>query len=62
MRSKNPKEIRPLTDREKELDSDQKSTGESNLKGIVEKISLESVSLEERQKEAKKPLYLLRYE
>jgi hypothetical protein len=62
MRSKNPEEIWPLTDQEKELDSDQKSEGARNLKGIVERISLERVSLAERKKEAKKPLYLLRYE
>ncbi len=34
----------------------------SEVTAVIEKISLEQVSLEERRREAKKPLYLIRYE
>lgn len=30
--------------------------------GLIQKASIEYVSFEERQKEAKKPIYLVRYE
>ncbi|MCW4009309.1 MAG: hypothetical protein NWF05_01645 [Candidatus Bathyarchaeota archaeon] len=36
--------------------------GGEDLTGVIQRISLENVSLEERRKEAKKPLYLVRYE
>lgn len=34
----------------------------NQLSRFLEKVSLRDVSLEERRREAKKPLYLLRYE
>jgi hypothetical protein len=33
-----------------------------NLEDMLQKISLKDIPLEERHKEAKKPLYLVRYE
>jgi hypothetical protein len=54
---------RPFTD--DELSSEfvvNKSGEDEDLKDLVQKISLESVSLEERREEARKPLYLVRYE
>jgi hypothetical protein len=55
---------RPLTDEELALAFVRKriSEGGSDLNGVIQKISLETISLEERRKEAKKPLYLVRYE
>ena len=47
------KELRP---------SLQKETTEERLDEILENISLKDVPLEERRKEAQKPLYLTRYE
>jgi hypothetical protein len=37
-------------------------TGVENLQELFEKISLKDVPLEERRREANKPLYLVRYE
>ncbi len=52
---------RPLTDEELEsVYVTRKNFGGLELKDIVQKISLEEVSLEERRKEAKKPLYISR--
>jgi len=53
---------RPLTHEELESFTQQKESGENYLNTGLEKISLKDVSLEERRKEAGKPLYLLRYE
>jgi hypothetical protein len=47
------KELRP---------SLQKETTEERLDEILENVSLKNVPLEERRKEAQKPLYLTRYE
>jgi hypothetical protein len=47
------KELRP---------SLQKETTEERLDEMLENISLKDVPLEERRKEAQKPLYLTRYE
>lgn len=53
-----------MTDEESESDSAEKnqSGGENDMNDVIQKISLERVSLEERRREAKKPLYLVRYE
>jgi hypothetical protein len=47
------KELRP---------SLQKETTEERLAEMMENVSLKDVPLEERRKEAQKPLYLTRYE
>jgi hypothetical protein len=47
------KELRP---------SLQKETSEERLGEMIENVSLKDVPLEERRKEAQKPLYLTRYE
>ena len=39
-----------------------KATEEERLSEILENVSLKDVSLEERRKPARKPLYLTRYE
>jgi hypothetical protein len=39
-----------------------KETIEDNLEAILEAISLSNVPLEERRKEAEKPLFLIRHE
>jgi hypothetical protein len=64
MRSQIRRIRRPLTDEESESDSAEKnqSGGENDMNDVIQKISLERVSLEERRREAKKPLYLVRYE
>ena len=63
MRSEIRRIPRPLTDEELDLESSKKNeAGGRYLNGIVEKISLDKVSREERRREAKKPLYLARYE
>jgi hypothetical protein len=63
MRSKNLETKRPLTDKRLDSESTQKENyGGEEMDSIVQRISLENVSLEERRKEAKKPLYLVRYE
>jgi hypothetical protein len=63
MRSQIRRIRRPLTDEELESESVEKkqSRGE-DMRDVIERISLENVSLEERRKEANKPLYLVRYE
>jgi hypothetical protein len=40
----------------------QKTSEEERLNELLENVSLKDISLEERRKEAKKPLYLTRYE
>jgi len=63
MRLKNRGVRRPLT--EEELISEfalEKMYGESAVDNLIQKISLDKVSLEDRRREAKKPLYLVRYE
>jgi hypothetical protein len=40
----------------------QKETTEERLAEMMENVSLKDVPLEERRKEAQKPLYLTRYE
>jgi hypothetical protein len=63
MRSQIRRIRRPLTEEELEADSvEENKTGGEDMNNIVQKISLETVSLEERRNEAKKPLYLVRYE
>ena len=54
---------RPLTDEELvSFSVGRNDKGESEAKDGVQQISLDNISLEERRKEAKKPLYLVRYE
>ena len=61
MGSRVRKSRRSLLD--KELRSSlQKETIEERLDEILENVSLKDVPLEERRKEAKKPLFLTRYE
>ncbi|MCW4018209.1 MAG: hypothetical protein NWF00_05980 [Candidatus Bathyarchaeota archaeon] len=63
MRSQNRIIRRPLTDTELQTQLAKRfSLGGEDLTGIIEKISLERVPLEERRREAKKPLYIVRYE
>jgi hypothetical protein len=64
MRSQIRKIRRPLTPEESESDSVEKnqSGGGNDMNKVIPKISLEHVSIEERRREAKKPLYLVRYE
>ena len=63
MRGQNEIKIRrPLTHEELESVTQQQELGESSLNTAWEKPSLRDVSLEERRKEARKPLYLVRYE
>jgi hypothetical protein len=40
----------------------QKETTEERLSEMLEEVSLKNVPLEERRKEAQKPLFLIRYE
>jgi hypothetical protein len=61
MGSRVRKSKRPLID--EELRSKlQKETIEERLDEILENVSLKNVPLEERRKEAQKPLFLTRYE
>jgi len=53
---------RPPTHEKPESVMQQQELGENGLNASLEKISLKGISLEERRKEAKKPLYLVRYE
>jgi hypothetical protein len=63
MRSQIRRLRRPLADEELELTSAQgRLQGGSNVDNVVQEITLEKVSLEERRREARKPLYLVRYE
>ena len=59
MRTKTKLVGRPLADSES---AEKSLLGGEDMNDIVQKISLEHVSLEERRREAKKPLYLVRYE
>ena len=52
---------RPLTEDELESVGTAETRG-GNLEDMLQKISLKDIPLEERHKEAKKPLYLVRYE
>jgi len=61
MGSRVRKSKRSLLD--KELRSSlEKETTEERLDEMLENVSLENVPLDERRKEAEKPLYLKRYE
>jgi hypothetical protein len=63
MRSQTKRIGRPTTDNE--LDSDSvgnQGEGDKELNDVVQKISLDKISLEKRREEANKPLYLVRYE
>ncbi len=64
MRSKIRGSRRPLRDEDITFEpaNAQKESGENNPDDVVDRISLEKVSYEERRREAKKPLYLVRYE
>ncbi len=54
---------RPLTDENSNPNIAKENVlGGSEMDNLVQKITLEKVSLEERRKEARKPLYLVRYE
>ena len=55
------KSRRSLIDEEFRLSS-QKESSEERLDEVLENASLKDVPLEERRKEAQKPLYLTRYE
>jgi len=61
MGSRIRKSKRPLLDEELRS-SLQKKTTEERLDEILENISLKNVPLEERRREAEKPLFLTRYE
>lgn len=61
MGSRVRKSRRPVFDEELRS-SLQKATIEERLDEILENVSLKYVSLEERRKEAQKPLFLTRYE
>ena len=61
MGSRVKKSRRPVFDEELRS-SLQKATIEERLDEILENVSLKYVSLEERRKEAQKPLFLTRYE
>jgi len=61
MGSRVRKSKRSLLDKELRF-SLQKETTEERLDEMLENVSLENVPLDERRKEAEKPLYLKRYE
>ena len=61
MGSRVRKSRRPLTDEELRS-SFQKEAIEEHLDEILENVSLKNVPLEERRREAQKPLFLTRYE
>ncbi len=63
MRPKIEQIKQPLIDEESDPESFEKNNlGGKDMNNIAQKISLEHVSLEQRRREAKKPLYLVRYE
>ena len=63
MRSQAKKIGRPLTNEELGSESVRNKGGvDVELNDVIQKISLEKVSLENQREEAKKPLYLVRYE
>jgi hypothetical protein len=47
---------------DEELQSVEHKESRELLENMFEKVSLKNVPLEDRRKEAKKPLYLVRYE
>ena len=55
------KSRRSLMDEELRPSSQEKS-GDERLAEILENVSLKDISLEERRREANKPLFLTRYE
>jgi hypothetical protein len=61
MRSQTGRIRRPLTDDESHSVA-QKESGGKRLNEMLAKASLKNVPLEDRRREAKKPLYLIRYE
>ena len=61
MSSRVRKSRRPLTNEELRS-SFQKEAIEEHLDEILENVSLKNVPLEERRREAQKPLFLTRYE
>jgi hypothetical protein len=61
MRSRVRKSRQPLINEDRRS-SLQKEVAEDSLDGMLEKVSFKSMSLEERRKEAQKPLFLIRYE
>jgi hypothetical protein len=61
MRSEIRQIRKPLTDDELESVATTKIRG-GKIEGMLHKISLKDVPIEERHKEARKPLYLVRYE
>ena len=61
MSSRVRKSKRPINDEEL-VSSIEKESLEEHLNEIQDNVSLKDVPLEERQKEAKKPLLLTRYE
>jgi hypothetical protein len=62
MRSQSGTIGRTLTDEKSDSKYIEKTMQEETMYDVVQKVSLENVSLEERRKEAKEPLYLARYE
>ena len=63
MRPRTGRIRRPLKNREmKSVPIDKTKSEGVYLNKVVQRISYESISSEERRKEAKKPLYLVRYE
>ena len=60
MRSQYKRIRRPLL--EDELSTNQSDVGGEQMNVLLEKNSLKDVPLDERRKEASKPLYLERYE
>ena len=61
MGSRVRKSRRSLIDEELRSSLEKKS-GEERLSEVLETVSLKDVPLEERRREAQKPLYLTRYE
>jgi len=61
MGSRVRKSRRSLIDEELRSSLEKKSS-EERLSEMLETVSLKDVSLEERRREANKPLYLIRYE
>ena len=59
--SKKERIRKQLTDAEA-TSAAEKDSGELDMDKIIAKLSLRDISLEERRREANKPLYLVRYE
>jgi hypothetical protein len=51
-----------LTEESSPSSPQEETSGVENLQKIFERISLKDVPLEDRRREANKPLYLIRYE